>query len=217
MQCHWLSWCFGMLKIGWMKIGEFLYFVHYISEAYRRAICKVHGLTLLLRVRTLWRCGDSLSFEVPPLASDELLTMLHPLLKNVLQTVHHFEISCLRAPFSWLEKPRNCMGWDLNWILCLAWKKWISETPLEHSLYNPDLAPMRFLGFSNYEKGALRQEISKWSTDCSTFSRSGLSVVRNALLVKGGTSKKRLSLHLHKLLTQSNKVSPRTFQTAVIY
>jgi hypothetical protein len=26
-------------------------------------------------------------FEVPPLASDELLTTLHPLLENVLQTV----------------------------------------------------------------------------------------------------------------------------------
>jgi hypothetical protein len=29
------------------------------------------------------------SFEVPPLASDELLTTLHPLLENVLQSVCH--------------------------------------------------------------------------------------------------------------------------------
>jgi hypothetical protein len=72
------------------------------------------GLTLLLRVGTLWRCGDGLFFEVPPLASDALLTTLHPLLENVLQTVHHFEISCLGAPFSWLEKLRNLMGRDLN-------------------------------------------------------------------------------------------------------
>jgi hypothetical protein len=42
-------------------------------------------------------------FEVPPLASDALLTTLHPLLENVLQTVDHFEI-CLGAPFSWLKK-----------------------------------------------------------------------------------------------------------------
>jgi len=35
----------------------------------------------------------------------------------VLQTVDHFEISCLGAPFSWLEKPRNRMGRDLN---CMA-------------------------------------------------------------------------------------------------
>jgi hypothetical protein len=73
-------------------------------------VCKVGGLTLLLRVGTLWRCGDGLLFEVPPFARDALLTTLHPLLKNVLQTVDHFEISFLRAPFSWLEKPRNLMG-----------------------------------------------------------------------------------------------------------
>jgi hypothetical protein len=54
-------------------------------KIFMRVICKVHGLTLLLQVRTLWRCGDSLFFEVPPLASDALL--FHPLLKNVLQTV----------------------------------------------------------------------------------------------------------------------------------
>jgi hypothetical protein len=64
-----------------------------------RAICKVHGLTLLLQVGTLRRCGDGLFSKVPPLASDALLTVLHPLLKNLLQTVDHYEMSCLRAPF----------------------------------------------------------------------------------------------------------------------
>jgi hypothetical protein len=82
-----------------------------------RAIYKVRGLTLLLRVGTLWRCGDGLFFELSPLASDELLTTLHPLLENVLQTVDHIEISCLGSPFSWLEKPRNRMGRDLD---CMA-------------------------------------------------------------------------------------------------
>jgi hypothetical protein len=80
------------------------------TSVYTRAIGNVCGLTLLLQVRTLWRCGDGLFFKVLPLASNALLTMLHPLLEDVLQTVHHFEISCLRAPFSWLEKPRNHMG-----------------------------------------------------------------------------------------------------------
>jgi hypothetical protein len=77
--------------------------------------------------------------------------------------------------------------------------------------------PMRFLGFSNHEKGAPRQEISKWSTVCSTFSRSGWSVVTSASLAKGGTSKKRPSPHLHRAPTRSNKVSPRTLQTALLY
>jgi hypothetical protein len=69
--------------------------------------------------------------------SGTLLTTLHPLLENVLQTVDHFEISCLGAPFSWLEKPRNRMGRGLNWILCSAWKKWICGTLLEHPPYSP--------------------------------------------------------------------------------
>jgi hypothetical protein len=81
------------------------------------AVRKVRGLTSLLRFGTLWRCGDGLFFEAPPLASDTLLTMLHQLLENVLQTV------CRKlqedsgtggfdrgVPFSWLEKPRNRLG-----------------------------------------------------------------------------------------------------------
>jgi hypothetical protein len=75
--------------------------------------------------------------------------------------------------------------------------------------------PMRFLCFSNHEKGVPRQEISKWSTVCSTFARSGWSVVRSASLAKGGTSKKRPSPHLHKVQTLSN-VSPRTLQASLV-
>jgi hypothetical protein len=51
---------------------------------------------------------------------------------------------------------------------------------------------------------------------CSTISRSGWSIVRRALLAKGGTLKKRPSLHLHKVPTQSNKVSSQTLQMAPI-
>jgi hypothetical protein len=77
--------------------------------------------------------------------------------------------------------------------------------------------PMRFLGFSNHEKAARRQEISKWSmVCCSTFSTNGWSVVRSASLAKGGTSKKIPSPHLHKVPSRSNRASPRTFQTALV-
>jgi hypothetical protein len=88
--------------------------LEFVTEASTRVICKVRGLTSLLQFGTMWRCGDGLFFEVPPLASDVLLTTLHTFLENVLQTVHYFEISCLRAPFSWLEKPINRMERDLN-------------------------------------------------------------------------------------------------------
>jgi hypothetical protein len=49
------------------------------------------------------------------------------------------------------------------------------------------------------------------------FPRSGWSVVGSAPLAKGGTSKKRPSPHLRKVPTRSNKVSPRPFQTALVY
>jgi hypothetical protein len=75
---------------------------------------------------------------------------------------------------------------------------------------------MRFLIFYNHEKGAPRQEISKWSTVCSMLSRSGWSVIRSASLAKGGTSKKRPSPHLHKIPTRRNKTNQRTFQIALV-
>jgi hypothetical protein len=83
-------------------------------------------------------------FEVPPLASDALLTTLHPLLENVLQTVDHFEISCLGSPFSWLEMRRNRMGRDLD---CMAdVLMGIMDVPIRIS------ATMQFLGFFNSVK-----------------------------------------------------------------
>jgi hypothetical protein len=92
-------------------------------------------------------CGDAVTvsfFEVPPLASDALLTTLHLIPKNLLQTVDHFEISCLGAPFSWSKKPRN-----ITWS---AWKKWIRGTPLEHPPYSPDLAPCDFWAFPTMKR-----------------------------------------------------------------
>jgi hypothetical protein len=68
---------------------------------FTRAFWKDRGLTLLLRVGTLWRCGDGVFLEVAPLGSDAILTTLHPFLENVPQTVNHFEISYLGAPFLW--------------------------------------------------------------------------------------------------------------------
>jgi hypothetical protein len=118
---------------------------------HRRAVCKV-GLTLLLRVGTLWRCGDGLLFEVPPLTGDAFLTTLHPLLANVLRTVNHFEIPCLGAPLSLLKKPRNRMGRDMNWILCSTLKKWIGGNPLEHPPYSPDLVSCDFWAFPTMKR-----------------------------------------------------------------
>jgi hypothetical protein len=89
--------------------------------------------------------------------------------------------------------------------------------PIRTSAIQSKSRPMRFLGFSNHEKEAPRQETAKRSTVCSTSSRSGWSVVRNASLAKGGTSKKRPLPHLHKVPTRNNESAnftndPRTFR-----
>jgi hypothetical protein len=88
--------------------------------------------------------------------------------------------------------------------------------PMIHFFQAEHTIQFRSLGFSNHEKVTLRQEISKWSTVCSMFLRSGRSTVRSAPLAKGGTLKNRPSQHLQKVLTWSNKVSPQTLRTALI-
>jgi hypothetical protein len=83
-----------------------------------KANCKIRGLILLLRVGTLWRCGDGLFFEVSPLSSDALLTTLHPLIENVLQTVgRKLQEDSVTGGFDlliWFEKSRIRMGQDLD-------------------------------------------------------------------------------------------------------
>jgi hypothetical protein len=83
-----------------------------------------------------------------------------------LQRSTHFSRTCcrplvasfrksLRAPFSWLEKPRNRMGRDLDCMTETDWKvdRW---NPIKTSAIQSNSRPMRFLGFYNHEKGALR-------------------------------------------------------------
>jgi hypothetical protein len=112
---------------------------------YMRAVWKVHRLTLLLRVETLWRCGDGLFFEVPPLASDALL-------EDVLQTIDHLEISCLGAPFSWLEKPRNRMGRDLDCMadVLLGFHRFTFSNL--NTEFNSYLAPCNFWAFPTMKR-----------------------------------------------------------------
>jgi hypothetical protein len=206
----WMIWIAPVVTLFYMSLPGRVW------PAYTRAVWKVRGLTLSLWVGTLWRCGDGF-FEVLPLASDALLTTLHPLRQNVLQTVDHFQIYCLGAPFSWLEKPRNRMGRDVDCMADVLMGFHRSTFSKANTKFNSDLTPMLFMGFSNHKKVVPRQKISKWSTVYSTFSRSGWSVVRSASLSKGGTSKKRPSPHLHKVPTRSNKMSPRTLKRPSYY
>jgi hypothetical protein len=110
----------------------------------------------------LWRCGDGLFFELPPLESDSLLTTLHPLLENVPQTVDHFEISCLGAPFSRLGKPRNRMGRDLNCMADVLMGFHRSTFSKPNPEFNSDLASCDVFVFFFFEP-------LKWSSEARNF------------------------------------------------
>jgi hypothetical protein len=134
----------------WINImipGLMSVLVTMFRERTTRAVRKVRGLTLLLRVGNLWRCGDGLFFEVPPLVSETLLTTLQPRLENVLHTVDNFEISCLRAPFSWSEKPINRMGRDLDCMADVLMGFHRSTFSKPKTEFNSDLAPCDFSAF----------------------------------------------------------------------
>jgi hypothetical protein len=145
---------------------------------------------------------------------------------HFLQCSTHLSKTCCRpfitSKFLTLELPLPGwkspeIAWSEIWIeFCVRLGISGSVEPIRTSAIQFRSRPMRFLGFSNHEKGAPRQEISKWSTVCSTFPRSGWSVVRSVSLAKGGTSKKRPSPHLHTVPTLSTKVNPRTLRTALV-
>jgi hypothetical protein len=145
---------------------------------------------------------------------------------HFLQRSAHFSKTCCRSlitskylalelPFYGWKSPE--IAWGEIWTV---WRLfiWGSADPLfpNRTQNSIRISSIAFLGFSNHEKGAPRQEISKWSMVCSTFLRSGWSVVKSALFAKGGTLEKTLSPYLHKVQIQSNNVSPRTLQTALI-
>jgi hypothetical protein len=106
-----------------------------------RAVCKVRGLTLLLRVGTLWRCGDGLFFEVPPLISDALFTTLHPILENEVTVV-------LEEPFLWWRSNLSGASALRDWKVVIDALTEMGGTPSEHPPCSPDLAPCYFWALS---------------------------------------------------------------------
>jgi hypothetical protein len=116
-----------------------------------------------------------------------------------------------------LEKPRNRMERDLNRILCLAWKKFIGGTLLEHPPYSPDLAPCDFCAFPTMKRELRGTKFRSDQRSAARFREVGGALLRSASLAKGRTSEKRPSPHLHKVLTRNNKASPRTFLTALLH
>jgi hypothetical protein len=116
----------------------------------------------------------------------------------------------LAAPFLWLEKSRNRMG---------------RRSGLYGGCSNGVPPISVSASFATFKSRNAEVQLSlqrhpkkdSFKTTVTPFSRSGWSVVRSASLTKAFTSKKRPSSHLHKFPTRSNKVSPRTLQTVLVY
>jgi hypothetical protein len=140
-QDYWIKFWMQLLTVT----SLFNYYIQFYRRVCTKAVCKVRGLTLSFRVGTYGGAVTVSFFEVPPLASGALLTTLHPLLENVLlQTVDHFEISCLGAPFSWLEKPRNLMRRDPDCMTDVLMGYHRSTFSKPNTKFNSDLAPCDF-------------------------------------------------------------------------
>jgi hypothetical protein len=110
-----------------------------------RAVCKVHGLTLLLRVGTLWRCGDGLFFEVSPFM-------------HVLQHSTHLSKTCCRPlisskflaselPFHGWKRPEITWGRELVCMVHVIMGFYRSTFSKSNTGFNSNLAPCDFWSF----------------------------------------------------------------------
>jgi hypothetical protein len=134
---------------------------------------------------------------------------------HFLQHSTHFSKTCCRPLITskflasellfMVRKAINRMGRDLDCMADVLMGLYRSTFSKPNREFNSDLAPCDFWSFPTM-KTELR----------GTFSRSGWSVVRSASFTKGGTSRKRPSPYLHNVPTRSNKLSPRTLQTALV-
>jgi hypothetical protein len=140
---------------------------------------------------------------------------------HFLQRSTHFSKTCCRPlitskffaselPFQGWKSPE--VAWGEFWIeFCVLLGKSGSVEP------TVQISPHAISGLFQPWKRSSKARNFEVINCLQHVSRIGWSVVRNASLSKGGTSKKRPSPHLHKVPTRSNKVSPRNFQTALLF
>jgi hypothetical protein len=113
-----------------------------------------------------------------------------------------------RSPLFMVGKAQKSHGGEI-WTVCSNGVPLISVSAFIATFESRNAdAPLRLL---------CHPKKRYFKTTITPSARSGWSVVRSASLAKGGASKKRPSPHLHKVPTRSNKMSPRTLQTALVY
>jgi hypothetical protein len=142
-----------------------------------------------------WQCAVVMLLRLP-VHNSGAMPPVHELFKRpskfTTALFHILKVATYhsRARRTWKDNIRMDVketGWE--GVKCVRLAKVDRWNPIRASTIRSRSRHMRFLDFSNHEKGAQRK-ISKWSTVCSTFSRCGWSVVRSASVAKGGTSKR---------------------------
>jgi hypothetical protein len=105
-----------------------------------------------------------------------------PTSKTCCRPLITLKLLALELPFHVWKKAQKSRGAgsELNSVFGL--EKVDRWNPIRTSAIPARSRPIRFLGFPRNENGTPRQEISKWSTVCSTFSRSGWNVVKLHIL-----------------------------------
>jgi hypothetical protein len=105
-------------------------------------------------------CGNSPFFEVTPLASDALLTTLHPLLENVLQIVCRKVQEELRSSLFIVGKAQKSRG-ARSGLYGRNGSGSGSVEPHYNICHTVQISPHAISGLFQHEKGAPRKEFSK--------------------------------------------------------
>jgi hypothetical protein len=179
-----------------------------------KAVCKVCGRTLLLRVGNLWRCGDGLFFEVTPWQACTSYNAPPTSRKRAADrwSLRNFLPRSFLFMFGKVQKSH---GARYEWN-CIRIEKsgWVE--PHQNIRHAVQISPHAISGLFQPWKGSsearnfemingLQHVFGKWVERC-----------KKCIAFQGRYSKKRPSPHLHKVPTRSDNVSPRTSQTALV-
>jgi hypothetical protein len=117
----------------------------------KRAVCKVRGLTLLLRVGTLWRCGDGLFFRSSSLGKRCTSYNAPPTYRKRAADCWSLRNFVPRRSFLMTVKAQKSHGArsELNYVFGLEKLDWWN--PIRIYAIQSRSRPMRYLGFSNHE------------------------------------------------------------------
>jgi hypothetical protein len=107
---------------------------------YTRAVWKVHGLALLLRVGTLWRCGDGLFFRSSSLGKRYTSYNAPPTSRKLCRPLITSKFLASELPFHGWKSPE--IAWSEIWIeFCVRPGKSGSVEPHQNIRHTFQISP----------------------------------------------------------------------------